>query len=332
MPEFGSEFAYPWVLAGLAIVPLLAAYRWFFGRKREMSVVFSNMNRVYDRPRGWRERLAETPVLFRLLAIAALIVALARPQTFNSGEDVTTEGIDIVVALDISGSMKAMDFKPNRLKAAKEITDEFIKGRTSDRIGLVVFARSAFTQCPLTLDYSALRNLLKDVYSGMIEDGTAIGNAIANGVNRLKDSDAKSKAMILLTDGVSNAGEVDPLTAAEIAKNFDVRIYAVGVGTRGEAPYPYQTPFGLQTRMVPVEIDEPTLKRVAETTGGTYFRATSNKKLEEIYKEIDSMEKTRISVTSYRNKSELFYGWLFLGLAFLAIELTLSKTVFRTLP
>lgn len=271
-------------------------------------------------------------MILRLLALAALIIALARPQTFSSEEQIFTEGIDLVLMIDLSGSMLAQDFKPNRIEAAKNITDDFIDNRVSDRIGLVVFARDAFTQCPLTMDYNILRNLLNDVKSGMLEDGTAIGNAIANGVNRLKESDAESKVMILLTDGVNNAGEIDPITAAEIAKQYDIRLYTIGVGSRGQAPYPFQTPFGTQTRMVAVEIDEQTLQQVAEITGGRYFRATNNSALQDIYTEIDQLEKTKVEVTSYRRTKEHFYPWIAIGLILIALELILSKTYLRKLP
>jgi len=261
-----------------------------------------------------------------------LIIALARPQTFSSGENVYTEGIDVAMLLDISGSMLAEDLKPNRLEAAKNVIDEFIAGRKTDKIGLVVFASESFTQCPLTIDYPVLRGLLKEIHSGMIEDGTAIGTAIANGVNRLKDSKAKSKIIILLTDGVNNSGEIDPITAAQIAKKFGIRIYTVGVGTMGEAPYPFQTPFGKRYQMVPVEIDEKVLKEVSQITDGKYYRATDNKKLEQIYQNIDKLEKTRVEVTSYRKAKELFYGWLGAGLFFILLELILSKTYLKKLP
>ena len=230
-----------------------------------------------------RERIVHLPMFLRILALILLIVALARPQSFSTGENVYTEGIDIAMLLDISGSMLAEDFKPNRLEAAKYEIDNFITGRTSDKIGLVIFAGESFTQCPLTIDYSVLRGLIKDINSGMLEDGTAIGNAIANGVNRLKESKAKSRVIILLTDGVNNRGEIDPITAAQIAEKFEIRIYTIGVGTQGEAPYPFQTPFGKQYQMVPVEIDEDILKEIAKITDGKYFRATSNQKLTEIY-------------------------------------------------
>ena len=264
-----------------------------------------------------------------MLALIFLIIALARPQNYSAGQSINAEGIDIAMVLDISGSMLAEDFKPNRLDAAKKVIDDFVQGRVTDRIGLVIFSREAFTQCPLTIDYSVLRNLLGDIRSGMIEDGTAIGNAIANGVNRLKDSDAESRVIILLTDGVNNAGEVDPISAAEIASTFGIRIYTIGVGTRGEAPYPVQTPFGTRYQMVPVEIDEAILKKIAETTGGKYFRATNNKALEEIYNKIDKMEKTKIEITSYRNAKELFAGWLGIGFCASILRVDCFKNNFK---
>jgi Ca-activated chloride channel family protein len=332
MFKFDFTFAYPYVLLLLLLIPLLAFWYWWKQRKVEPAVTFSIINMVSGRKLNFRERFNNIPIVFRLLGLVLLIIALARPQSFLSGENVYTEGIDIVILIDISGSMLSEDFKPNRIEAAKNITQNFIDERTSDQIGLVIFSREAFTQCPLTIDYSVLKNLLSEVKSGMIEDGTAIGNAIANGVNRLKDSKAKSRVMILLTDGENNAGEIDPLTAAEIAKKFGVRIYTIGVGTTGEAPYPFQTPFGIRYQMMPSEIDDGMLKQIADITDGKYFRATNNKKLEGIYNEIDKMEKTRVEVTSYRSRKELFFPWLASGLILIFVELGLSKTLFRRLP
>ena len=325
-------FAYPWILYFLLVIPLMALWYWFKGRNSSPSINYSSLNIFKELKPTWRERLKYIPNILRILAVALLIIALARPQNFQSGENIYSEGIDITMVLDISGSMLAEDLKPNRLEAAKEVIDAFVQARTSDRIGLVIFSREAFTQCPLTIDYSVLRNLLGDIKTGMIEDGTAIGNGIANGVNRLKDSKAKSKVMILLTDGVNNAGEVDPISAAQIAKKFNIRVYTIGVGTRGEAPYPVQTPFGIRYQMVPVEIDENVLKEIAKTTAGEYFRATDNKKLEEIYNTIDKLEKTKLEVTSYRNAKELYYSWLGGGLILLILELGLSRTILRKLP
>ena len=326
------SFAYPWVLYFIMIVPILIAWYIWQGRKKQAAITYSSLKMFEKIPATFRERLRHLPFALRMLALVFLIIALARPQNFSAGQSVNAEGIDIAMVLDISGSMLAEDFKPNRLEAAKNVIDNFVSARTTDRIGLVIFSREAFTQCPLTIDYSVLRNLLGDIKTGMIEDGTAIGNGIANGINRLKDSDAESRVIILLTDGVNNAGEVDPISAAEIASTFGIRIYTIGVGTRGQAPYPVQTPFGTRYQMVPVEIDEVILKKIADITGGEYFRATNNRALEEIYKKIDKMEKTKIEITSYRNAKELFAGWLGIGFILLLLELLASKTILRKLP
>jgi Ca-activated chloride channel family protein len=332
MSNLDFSFAYPYFFLLFSIVPIIIFWHWWKNKKNESAVIFSKLRLLEGRNKTLKEKLIQIPLALRIFSLILLIIALARPQSFKSGENVYTEGIDIALILDISGSMLAEDFKPNRLDAAKKITQNFIEGRSTDQIGLVIFSREAFTQCPLTIDYSVLKNLLKDVKSGMIEDGTAIGNALANGVNRLKDSKSKSKVLILLTDGINNAGEIDPLTAAEIAKKFGIRVYTIGVGTLGEAPYPFQTPFGIRYQMVPVEIDEAVLKQIASYTNGKYFRATNNKKLENIYNEIDKMERSRVEVTSYKSKKELFMPWLFGGLLILLVELILSKTVFRRLP
>jgi len=325
-------FAYPYFLYLLLLLPLVLFWYWRQNRKRSAAITYSNLEIFEGLNKTLKERLRHLPLILRLIGLGLLIIALARPQSFSAGENVYTEGIDVAILLDISGSMLAEDFKPNRLEAAKDVIDDFVAGRTTDKIGLVVFASESFTQCPLTIDYPVLRGLLGDIKSGIIEDGTAIGTAIANGVNRLKDSEAKSKVIILLTDGVNNSGEIDPITAAQIAKKFGIRIYTVGVGTEGEAPYPFQTPFGKRYQMVPVEIDEKVLNEVAKITDGNYYRATDNKKLEEIYEIIDTLEKTRVEITSYRKAKELFYGWLGAGLFFILLELILSRTYLRKLP
>jgi Ca-activated chloride channel family protein len=326
------SFKYPFVLYLLAILPVMIVWYWRKHKKSTADITYSSLQIFASIKPTLRERLFHLPVLLRTIAVGLLIIAVARPQSFSTGENVYTEGIDVAILLDISGSMLAEDFKPNRLDAAKNVIDEFIQGRTSDKIGLVVFASESFTQCPLTIDYSVLRNLLGEIKSGMIADGTAIGTAIANGVNRLKDSDAKSKTLILLTDGVNNSGEIDPITAAQIAAKFGIRIYTVGVGTQGEAPYPFQTPFGKRYQMVPVEIDEGILQQVADITDGMYFRATDNNKLEEIYAKIDELEKTRVEITSYRNAQELFYNWAGFGFIFLLIEMGMVRVFLRKLP
>lgn len=329
---FGDGFAYPWILWTLLLIPLLAFLYWRRRRHMVTELTFSSLQPFDHTPGSLRERLHDVPVALRLAALALFIVALARPQAVSSRENVSTEGIDIVLLLDISGSMLAEDFSPNRLVAAKQVADEFVEGRINDRIGLVIFSAESFTQCPLTTDYPVLKSLLKEVKNGMIADGTAIGLALANGVNRLKDSKAKSKVMILLTDGVNNRGEIDPITAAKIATTYNIRVYTVGVGAQGEAPYPVETPFGIQRRLIPVDLDEKTLTAVADMTGGKYYRATDNRKLKAIYKEIDQLERSKIEVTAYKRYTELFYNWLAAGLLALLIEVVLSATVLRKIP
>lgn len=325
-------FAYPWVLYFMVLIPLMLLWYFFKGKRSEPSITFSSLNVIRTAHSTLREKLRHVPIILRMLVVALIIIAIARPQSFSSGENIYSEGIDIAMVLDISGSMLAEDLKPNRLEAAKNVIDKFVEGRTTDRIGLVIFAREAFTQCPLTVDYSVLRNLLLEIKSGMVEDGTAIGNALANGVNRLKDSKAKSRVIILLTDGINNSGEVDPISAAQIAQTFGIRIYAIGVGTRGEAPYPVQTPFGIRYQMVPVEIDEDVLKKISQSTDGQYFRATNNRTLGEIYEKINQLEKTRVEITSYRNAKELFYPWLGAGILLLFLEAGLARTFLKKLP
>ena len=285
------------------------------------------------RPVTAKVYLRHVPFVLRMIAIALVIVILARPQSTNSWQNSSTEGIDIMMAIDISSSMLAQDLRPNRLEAAKNVAAAFINGRPNDNIGLVVFSAESFTQCPLTTDHAILLNLFKNIQSGMIEDGTAIGLGLANAVSRIKDSQAKSKVIILLTDGSNNRGEIAPVTAAEIAKTFGIRVYTIGVGTKGEAPYPFRLPGGMiQTQMIPVDIDEPTLKQIATTTGGQYFRATDNASLKEIYSEIDQMEKTKISVREYSKKQEEYKNIALLLLALLLLELLLKHTLLKKIP
>jgi Ca-activated chloride channel family protein len=325
-------FAQPWVLLLLGAVPLLVFWYLRRGSAATTDLRFSTLRAFTNVSPTIRERTRHVPFILKCAAIALLIVALARPQSTSHGENVTTEGIDIVLLLDISTSMLAEDFQPNRIQAAKEVAGNFVEGRQHDRIGLVVFSGQSFTQCPMTLDYRVLRNLIRVVKPGMVEDGTAIGMAIAQGVNRLKDSKARSRVMILLTDGMNNRGEIDPITAAQIAQTFGIRIYTIGVGTIGEAPYPVPTSLGIRYQMIPVEVDEKTLGKIAELTGGKYFRATNNQALKQIYGEIDAMEKTRIDVRSYRHVSELFYGWAGLGMLSGVLGLVLGMTVWRKIP
>lgn len=314
---------------------LLPMVGWYIYKLRKSQASLQVSTSAPFRTAGavsWRVHLRHVPFLLRLLAVAALIVVLARPQSTNSWQNSSTEGIDIMLAMDISSSMLAQDLKPNRLEASKDVAASFINGRPNDNIGLVVFAAESFTQCPLTTDHTVLLNLFKDIQPGMIQDGTSIGLGLANAVSRIKDSQAKSKVIILLTDGVNNAGEIAPVTAAEIAKTFGIRVYTIGVGTRGEAPYPFQTAFGIQYQNVPVEIDEPTLKQIASTTGGQYFRATDNASLKEIYSEIDQMEKTKISVQQFSKKQEEYKNWALLVFALLLLELLLRNTLLRNIP
>jgi len=315
----------------LVLVPMTVWY--IFRQKRNTaSIQISSTAPVFKAPRSIRHYLRHVVFLFELIAIALFVVVLARPQSSRNWENVTTEGIDIMIALDISSSMLAQDFQPNRLEAAKNVAMEFISGREYDRMGLVVFSGEAFTQCPLTTDRAVLLNLFKDIESGMIEDGTAIGNGLATSVARLKDSDAISRVVILLTDGENNSGEVAPVTAAEIAKTFGIRVYTVGVGSQGTAPYPVQTPYGIQLRDMEVKIDEETLQEIAQITDGRYFRATSNTKLEEIYLEIDQLEKSKIEIREFSRKSEEFLPFALAGILFLVLSLLLRNTIFRSIP
>ncbi len=328
------HFANPQFLILLLFLPVLAVWYWKRQTRRTATLRYSNTGlfRKVKQPRSqkWRHSV----FVLRMLALALAIVALARPQAGHTEEEIITEGIDIVLTLDISSSMLAEDFRPlNRLEAAKQVAEKFIKGRKTDRIGMVVFAGKSFTQCPLTLDYGIVINFLKDIRVGLIEDGTAIGLAIANAVNRLRHSEAKSKVVILLTDGRNNRGEIYPVTAAKVAKAMDVRIYTIGVGTRGQALYPINDPiFGKRYVRMPVDIDEDMLKQVASITGGKYFRATDQESLEKIFEEIDRLEKTKIEVKEYTRYTELFMNWMWVALAALVLEMVLANTRFRKLP
>ena len=313
----------------LLIIPVVYSIWYFFKRRNINSeILFSNLGSL-NKTKTLKNRLRDLPQILSILAICLLIIALARPQSSTNWEESTTEGIDIVLSMDISGSMLAEDLKPNRLEASKDVAVDFISNRVNDRIGLVIFSGESFTQCPLTTDHNVLINLFKDVKSGMVEDGTAIGMGLATAVNRLKDSDAISKIIILLTDGVNNKGVVAPFTAAEIAKQFGIRVYTIGVGTEGYAPYPFQTPFGVQYQDVEVQIDEETLQNIATVTDGKYFRATNNSKLKEIYKDIDKLEKSKIEVTEFHKRSEEFSNFAIPALIILLFGFILEKTYLK---
>lgn len=316
----------------LLLIPMIGWYVYKLRKSQASLQVSSTEAFEVAGATSWKVYLRHVPFALRTLAIALLIVVLARPQSTDSWQNSTTEGIDIVMAMDISTSMLAEDLKPNRLEAAKDVAASFINGRQNDNIGLVVFAAESFTQCPLTIDHGVLLNLFKDIQPGIIQDGTAIGLGLANAVSRIKDSQAKSKVIILLTDGVNNTGEIAPVTAAEIAKTFGIRVYTIGVGTQGEAPYPIPTAFGIQCQNIPVEIDEQVLKQIASTTGGQYFRATDNASLKEIYSEIDQMEKTKISVQEFSKKQEEYKNWALIVFALLLVEVLLRNTLLRNIP
>lgn len=324
------EFANPGYLYFLIIIPLLGVWYWYRHIKDQADIQVSGTDGFSAYPKSLKQYLFFSLYVIRVAAIALLIIALARPQSTSSRKDVTIEGIDIVMALDVSGSMLAMDLHPDRLEAAKEVASEFIAGRPNDRFGLVIFSGETFTQCPLTTDHEVIRELFNDIKSGMIEDGTAIGDGLATSVNRLKESKAVSKVIILLTDGINNMGSLDPLSSADIAKLYGIRIYTIGVGTEGKAPYPVQTPFGVQTQYVDVQIDEELLQQVANVTDGKYFRATSNEKLREIYGEIDKLEKSKIDVTEFRKKKEEFFPYALLAFLLITLEVILRNTIFKS--
>lgn len=321
------EFFYLFLL----LIPMIGWYIWRH-KKAGASIQFSSNMGFARIPKSWKYYFRHSVFALQMLSLSALIVAMARPQSSNSWQNVTTEGIDIVIALDISSSMLAMDFQPNRLEAAKDVATQFISGRPNDKIGLVVFSGESFTQCPLTTDHATVINLFRNLESGMIEDGTAIGNGLATAVSRLKESNAISKVIILLTDGENNRGEIAPVTAAELAKTFGIRVYTVGVGTIGTAPYPIQTPFGVQVRDVEVKIDEQTLQKIASTTDGEYFRATNNNKLAQIYQEIDKLEKSKIDVKEFSKKEEEYLKYALAGALLLLLALVLKTTIFRNIP
>ena len=316
----------------LLIIPI-AILIWYILKYKFVSstILFSDTHSI-SKTITLKQRLRHLPYILKIIAAALLIFAIARPQSTANWEESATEGIDIVLAMDISGSMLARDLKPDRLEASKDVAMDFISKRKNDRVGLVIFAGESFTQCPLTTDHNVLLNLFKDVKSGMVEDGTAIGMGLATAVNRLKDSKAISKVIILLTDGVNNSGMVPPLTAAEIAQKFGIRVYTIGVGTEGFAPYPFQTPFGIQYQDVEVKIDEKTLQDIAILTDGKYFRATNNNSLKEIYKDIDALEKSKIEVTEFHKRSEEFLPFALWALGLLFLGFILQITYLKQIP
>ncbi len=315
----------------LIFIPIIGWYVW---KQHTMNatIQMSSLSPFTGMKRSYKYYLRHLPFVLRLLAIALIIFVLARPQSTNKWSNTTTEGIDIVMAVDLSGSMQAQDLKPNRLQAAIDVATGFVAERKNDKMGLVVFAGESFTQCPLTTDQSVLINLFKAIPQIELEDGTAIGMGLSTAIARIKDSDAKSKVIILLTDGENNAGEITPETAAGMAKTFGIRVYTIGVGTNGTAPFPVQTAFGVRYQQIPVKIDEDLLRKIATDTGGEYFRATDNAALEAIYAKIDQLEKTKIEKKEYSKKTEEYWRYAILALFLLLGEIILRQTLLRTVP
>ena len=327
-------FAHPYLLLLLLVVPLMVLWYVLRYRKQKPALQFSNITLFKGIRKTFRQRAYPLLFVLRMVAVSAIIVALARPQSKLSRQEMKVEGIDIVMAMDVSGSMLAEDFKPNRLEAAKKVASDFIDGRKNDHMGLVVFSGEAFTQVPLTIDHQVLHKQLYALKSGMVKDGTALGDGLATAVNRIKDSEAKSKVIILLTDGINNQGAVDPQSAAEIAALYNIRLYTIGVGTHGLAPYPFRDQFGrVRYQNIPVELDEQLLTRMAQSTAdGHYFRATSKSSLEKIFKQIDEMEKSKIDVTQYSQTKDEYLGWLVLAALALLLEIILGLFYFRSTP
>ena len=319
----------------LLIIPYLIWYL-MYRKKSEPTMRMSDTRAYRYAPRSWRVTLMPVQLLLRLAVFTLLVLVLARPQTQNSWKNETMEGIDIMLAMDVSTSMLAEDLKPNRIEAAKQVAADFIIGRPNDNIGLTIFAGEAFTQCPMTTDHASLLNLLHnirtDIAQRLIEDGTAIGMGLANAVSRLKDSKAKSKVVILLTDGSNNRGDLSPMTAAEIAKSFGIRVYTIRVGTTKVAPYPMPVAGGVQYINMPVEIDTKMLSDIAAATDGDFYRATNNKELQQIYKEIDKLEKSKLNVKKYSKRYEAYQPYAIAAIILLLLEILLRITVFRKLP
>jgi Ca-activated chloride channel homolog len=324
-------FAHPWFFGLLLLIPLMVWWQLRSKKEDNPAMRLTTTSGINPAHAGGKAKLRPLLFILRILSMVALIVALARPQTSNTTENVDSEGIDIVLSMDVSGSMLAEDFKPNRIEAAKAQALKFIDQRPTDRIGLVIFGGESFTMCPITIDHSVLKNQVSQIRNGMINDGTSIGMGLATAVDRLRMAKGKSKVVILMTDGVNNTGMIDPSTALEIAKAYKIRIYTIGVGSIGQALMPQQTPFGIQKQMVPVEIDEPLMKKMATGTGGKYFRATSNSSLSSVYDDIDKLEKTRIDITSFKHYAELFFPFAMLAIICLVLEMVLRYTVFKSI-
>ena len=328
------EFGYPYILWLLVLVPLLIAYYVWRSMQGGASMIISNTDTLRSAPRTLRYYLRHLPMVLRVIVLTLIIIASARPQRVETEVKTTTEGVDIVLAVDISTSMLARDFKPDRLTAAKEVATQFVANRTGDRIGLVVFAGEAFTQSPLTTDQASIQTLLARLRSGVVDDGTAIGNGLATAVNRLRESDSKSKIIILLTDGVNNSGHIAPVTVADIANEMGIKVYTIGVGRNGKAPYPIIDKLGnvVDVVEVDVEIDEAILKEIAKKTGGKYFRATDKESLEKVYEEINSMEKSKVEVFEYMHVHEEFLTYVLWAVALLLLEFVVKYLLLKRIP
>ncbi len=325
-------FVHPNFLFFLLLVPLLVGWYIYRHRKIHPTLLLPSLKSLNGLHGGVRVYLRHLLFVLRMLALSLLIIAIARPQTTNSWSKDSVEGIDIVMALDISGSMLAMDLQPNRIEAAMNVAEEFVNNRPNDNIGLVVFSGESFTMCPLTTDHAVLLNRLNESKVGLLEDGTAIGLGVTTAVSRLKESKAKSKVIILLTDGSNNRGDITPKMSAQLAQTFGIRMYTIGVGTQGEAPYPVPTAFGTRIENIPVDIDEPTMKEMAAMTDGKYFRAVDNRSLSAIYREIDQLEKTKLSIQNFQIKHEEFWIYAFWALICILLEFILRNTYLRTNP
>jgi len=324
-------FGQPLFFILLVIIPILIYWKVVRGKKQTASIGVSTTKGLKT-IRSWKNTFQNVPFILRLLAIVCMIIALARPQVSFEEQQSEGEGIDIILCIDVSGSMTAEDFTPSRMEAAKQVAETFVNNRPNDRIGIVIFSGESFTQCPLTTDHNVLINQIEQIRNGLLEDGTAIGSGLATSVDRLRSSKAKSKVVILLTDGINNGGLIDPATALEIAKAFKVKVYTIGVGTNGYAPTPVSTPMGIVMQNEKVEIDEKLLKNIADQTGGKYFRATDNKSLDSIYSEINSLERSKVEITTFHRYTEKFYPLIFAAMAFLLLEILLKYTLFKKFP
>lgn len=323
------SFAHPYFFGLLLLLPLMIV--WHLKRNKTTPAFrLSTTTHLKLMEPSWRVRLRPVLFVLRMLSLLFLIIALARPQSSNVTESIDSDGIDIVMSIDVSGSMLAEDLKPNRIEAAKKVAMDFVDKRPTDRIGLVIFSGESFTLCPITIDHNVLKEQIDGIKSGMLEDGTAIGEGLATAVDRIRKSNGKSKIIILLTDGVNNVGKIGPELALEIAKAYKIRVYTIGVGTKGMAPYPVPTPMGMQMQMQEVQIDEALLQKISKETGGKYYRATNNNSLASIYNDIDKLEKTKVEISSFKHYAELFFPFAMLALVCLGLEILLRYTVFRS--